>query len=199
MPEYAKPIARLIEELKRLPGIGPKSAQRIAFHLLKAEAAEAEQLAAAIQELKQSLRLCEVCNNVTDSSPCGYCADASRDSRLLCVVEEPGNIVPIEQTGRYRGHYHVLHGVLSPLQGIGPGQLRMANLLDRVRSGGVEEVILATNPTVEGEATALYLAKLLKPLGVRVTRIGMGVPVGSELEYADTATVAKAMEGRREI
>ena len=199
MPEYAKPIARLIEELKRLPGIGPKSAQRIAFHLLKAEAAEAEQLAAAIQELKQSLRLCEVCNNVTDSSPCGYCADASRDSRLLCVVEEPGNIVPIEQTGRYRGHYHVLHGVLSPLQGIGPEQLRMANLLDRVRSGGVEEVILATNPTVEGEATALYLAKLLKPLGVRVTRIGMGVPVGSELEYADTATVAKAMEGRREI
>ena len=199
MPEYAKPIARLIEELKRLPGIGPKSAQRIAFHLLKAEAAEAEQLAAAIQELKQSLRLCEVCNNVTDISPCGYCSDASRDSRLLCVVEEPGNIVPIEQTGRYRGHYHVLHGVLSPLQGIGPGQLRMANLLDRVRSGGVEEVILATNPTVEGEATALYLAKLLKPLGVRVTRIGMGVPVGSELEYADTATVAKAMEGRREI
>ena len=199
MPEYAKPIARLIEELKRLPGIGPKSAQRIAFHLLKAEAAEAEQLAAAIQELKQSLRLCEVCNNVTDSSPCGYCADASRDSRLLCVVEEPGNIVPIEQTGRYRGHYHVLHGVLSPLQGIGPEQLRMANLLDRVRSGGVEEVILATNPTVEGEATALYLAKLLKPLGVRVTRIGMGVPVGGELEYADTATVAKAMEGRKEI
>jgi len=199
MPEYAKPIARLIEELKRLPGIGPKSAQRIAFHLLKAEAAEAEQLAAAIQELKQSLRLCEVCNNVTDISPCGYCSDASRDSRLLCVVEEPGNIVPIEQTGRYRGHYHVLHGVLSPLQGIGPEQLRMANLLDRVRSGGVEEIILATNPTVEGEATALYLAKLLKPLGVRVTRIAMGIPVGGELEYADTATVSKAMEGRKEI
>ncbi|MBI1954761.1 MAG: recombination protein RecR [Acidobacteria bacterium] len=199
MPEYAKPMVRLIEELKRLPGIGSKSAQRIAFHLLKAEAAEAEQLAAAIRELKQSLRLCEVCNNVTDTSPCGYCSDASRDSRLLCVVEEPGNLVPIEQTGRYRGHYHVLHGVLSPLQGIGPEQLRMANLLDRVRSGGVEEVILATNPTVEGEATALYLAKLLKPLGVRVTRIAMGIPVGSELEYVDTATVAKAMEGRKEI
>ena len=199
MPEYAKPMARLIEELKRLPGIGPKSAQRIAFHLLKAEAAEAEQLAAAIRELKQSLRLCEVCNNVTDISPCGYCSDASRDSRLLCVVEEPGNIVPIEQTGKYRGHYHVLHGVLSPLQGIGPEQLRMANLLDRVRSGSVEEVILATNPTVEGEATALYLAKLLKPLGVRVTRIAMGIPVGGELEYADTATVSKAMEGRKEI
>ena len=199
MPEYAKPMARLIEELKRLPGIGQKSAQRIAFHLLKAEAAEAEQLAAAIQELKQSLRLCEVCNNVTDISPCGYCSDASRDSRLLCVVEEPGNIVPIEQTGKYRGHYHVLHGVLSPLQGIGPEQLRMANLLDRVRSGGVEEIILATNPTVEGEATALYLAKLLKPLGVRVTRIAMGIPVGGELEYADTATVSKAMEGRKEI
>ena len=199
MPEYAKPMARLIEELKRLPGIGQKSAQRIAFHLLRAEAAEAEQLAAAIQELKQSLRLCEACNNVTDISPCGYCSDASRDSRLLCVVEEPGNIVPIEQTGRYRGHYHVLHGVLSPLQGIGPEQLRMANLLERARSGGVEEVILATNPTVEGEATALYLAKLLKPLGVRVTRIAMGIPVGGELEYADTATVSKAMEGRKEI
>ncbi|MBI4461025.1 MAG: recombination protein RecR [Acidobacteria bacterium] len=198
MPEYAKPMARLIEELKRLPGIGSKSAQRIAFHLLKTEAEEASQLAAAIQELKQSLRLCETCNNVTDTTPCLYCSDSLRDSRLLCVVEEPGNIVAIERTARYRGRYHVLHGALSPLQGIGPEQLRISNLLERV-SGGVEEVILATNPTVEGEATALYLAKLLKPLGVRMTRIGMGVPVGSELEYTDTATVAKAMEARKEI
>ncbi|MBI3895322.1 MAG: recombination protein RecR [Acidobacteria bacterium] len=199
MPEYAKPMARLIEELKRLPGIGSKSAQRIAFYLLKAEAVEAEQLAAAIRELKQSLRLCEICNNVTDTSPCSYCSDASRDSRLLCIVEEPGNLVPIEQTGRYRGQYHVLHGALSPLQGIGPDQLRIANLRDRVQSGNIEEVILATNPTVEGESTALYLAKMLKPLGVKVTRIAMGIPVGSELEYVDSATVSKAMEGRKEI
>lgn len=199
MPEYAKPLAHLIEELKRLPGIGAKSAQRIAFHLLKSESTEAEQLATALRELKQSLRLCEVCNNVTDVSPCGYCSDASRDSRLLCVVEEPGNIATIERTGRYRGNYHVLHGALSPLQGIGPEQLRITNLLERVKNGTVEEVVIATNPTVEGEATAVYLAKLLKLLGVRVTRIAMGIPVGSELEYADAATVAKAMEGRKEI
>ena len=199
MPEYAGPLARLIDELKRLPGIGPKSAQRVVFHLLKTEAAEVEQLAAAIRDLKQSIRLCELCNNITDRSPCAYCADASRDARAVCVVEEPANILPIEKTGKYRGRYHVLHGVLSPLQGVGPDQLRIAGLLERLRGGEVEEVIVATNPTVEGEATAVYLSKLLKPLGVRVTRIALGLPVGGELEYADAATVAKAMEGRQEI
>jgi recombination protein RecR len=199
MPEYAKPMARLIDELKRLPGVGPKSAQRIAFHLLKMEDADAERLSTAMRELKASLRLCEVCHNVTEISPCAYCADPGRDSRLLCIVEDPANIVPIEKTGHYRGRYHVLHGVLSPLHGIGPEQLRIESLLARVRDGGVHEVIVATNPSVEGEATAVYLSKLLKPLGVSVTRIGMGVPVGSELEYVDSATMAKAMEGRKPI
>ena len=199
MPEYAEPMARLIEELRRLPGIGSKSAQRIAFHLLKAEPEETERLAVALRDLKQNIRLCEVCNNFTDTSPCSYCSDTSRDARLLCVIEEPANIVPIERTGKYRGRYHVLHGTLSPLQGIGPDQLRIANLLERVNAGGVEEIIVATNPNVEGEATAMYLSKLLKPLGVRVTRIAMGMPVGGELEYTDSATVAKAMEGRKEL
>ena len=199
MPEYAEPMARLIEELRRLPGIGSKSAQRIAFHLLKAEPEETERLAVALRDLKQNIRLCEVCNNFTDTSPCSYCSDTSRDARLLCVIEEPANIVPIERTGKYRGRYHVLHGTLSPLQGIGPDQLRIANLLERVKGGGIEEIIVATNPNVEGEATAMYLSKLLKPLGVRVTRIAMGMPVGGELEYTDSATVAKAMEGRKEL
>ena len=205
MPEYPEPMARLIEELRRLPGIGPKSAQRIAFHLLKADAEDTERLAASVRDLKESIRLCEVCNSFTDVSPCAYCSDAARDSRLVCVVEEPANIVPIEKTNKYRGRYHVLHGVLSPLQGIGPEQLRIGNLLERIQGSegsggsGIEEVIVATNPTVEGEATAIYLSKLLKPLGVRVTRIAMGIPVGGELEYTDSATVAKAMEGRKEL
>lgn len=199
MPEYAKPMARLIDELKRLPGVGSKSAQRIAFHLLKMEDGEASDLAEAIRELKSSIRLCETCNNITESSPCAICNDVSRDARLLCVVEDSANIVPIEQTGRYRGRYHVLMGVLAPLQGVGPEQLRIEGLLDRVRSGGIEEVVVATNPTSEGEATAMYLAKLLKPLGARVTRIATGVPVGSELEYVDRATMARAMDGRKEF
>jgi recombination protein RecR len=199
MPEYAKPLASVIDELKRLPGVGPKSAQRIAFHLLKMEDGDAERLASAIRELKQSMRLCEVCHNVTETSPCAFCADPGRDSRLLCVVEDPANIVPIEKTGHYRGRYHVLQGVLSPIHGVGPEQLRIDSLVARIRDGGVQEVIVATNPTVEGEATATYLAKLLKPLGVAVTRIAMGVPVGSELEYVDAATIAKAMEGRKVI
>ena len=199
MPEYPEPMARLIEALRRLPGIGPKSAQRIAFHLLKADAEETERLATALRDLQENIRLCETCNNFTDISPCLYCADAARDSRLVCVVEEPANIVPIEKTNRYRGRYHVLHGALSPLQGIGPDQLRIGNLLERIKGGGVEEVIVATNPNVEGEATALYLSRLLKPLGVRVSRIAMGIPVGGELEYTDSATVAKAMEGRKEL
>ena len=199
MPEYAKPMTRLIDELKRLPGVGPKSAQRIAFHLLKMEDADTERLASTILEMKAALRLCDVCHNVTETSPCGYCEDASRDPHLLCVVEDPASIVPIEKTGHYRGRYHVLHGVLSPLHGVGPEQLRIESLIERVREGGVQELIVATNPTVEGEATAVYLSKLLKPLGVNVTRIAMGVPVGSELEYVDAATMTKAMDGRKAI
>ena len=210
MPEYPEPMARLIDSLRRLPGIGSKSAQRIAFHLLKADSEETERLAGALRDLKTGIRLCEACNNFTDVSPCAYCTDASRDARLVCVVEEPANIVPIEKTGKYRGRYHVLHGTLSPLAGIGPDQLRIGNLLARIKGDGVmdgkedesasiEEVIVATNPNVEGEATALYLSRLLKPLGVRVSRIAMGIPVGGELEYTDSATVAKAMEGRKEL
>jgi recombination protein RecR len=217
MPEYPEPMARLIEAFRRLPGIGAKSAQRIAFHLLKAEPEETDRLADAVRSLRANIRLCETCNNFTDVSPCSYCSDESRDARLVCVVEEPANILPIEKTGKYRGRYHVLHGALSPLQGIGPDQLRIANLLARVSAAGddgsggsvstasgdipagIEEVIVATNPNVEGEATALYLSRLLKPLGVRVSRIAMGIPVGGELEYTDSATVARAMEGRREI
>ncbi|OFW19483.1 MAG: recombination protein RecR [Acidobacteria bacterium RIFCSPLOWO2_02_FULL_59_13] len=199
MPEYAKPMARLIEELKRLPGIGTKSAQRVAFHLLKADDGDAERLADAIRDLKQSLRLCELCNNVTDVSPCSYCSDSMRSSRQVCVVEEPTNIVPIEKSGQFQGQYHVLHGALSPLQGIGPDQLRIANLLERIQSSAVEEVILATNATVEGEATAVYLSKLLKPLGVTVTRIAMGIPVGGDLEYLDSVTIGRSLQGRKEM
>ena len=199
MPEYAKPVARLIDALRHLPGIGAKSAQRIAFHILKADRAEADEITAAIQDLKDKIGLCEICHNVTETNPCSYCSDPTRDPKQLCIVEEPGNLVPIEKTGHYRGLYHVLHGALSPLQGIGPEQLRIANLVERIRSGAVEEVIVATNPTVDGESTAAYLARLLKPEGVRVTRIAMGVPVGGDLEYVDQVTIAKSMEGRKEI
>ena len=203
MPEYAKPMARLIEELRRLPGIGSKSAQRIAFHVLKAGTHDVERLTAALRDVKESIRLCDLCNNVTEVNPCAYCADPSRNVKLLCVIEGPEDILPIEKTGQYRGYYHVLHGALSPLHGIGPEQLRTANLVERLKSGAAKadevEVIIATNPNVEGEATAFYLSKLLKPLGVRVTRIAMGMPVGGDLEYADQVTISKAMEGRREI
>ena len=201
MPEYAKPMARLIEELRRLPGIGSKSAQRIAFHILKAGTHDVERLTAALRDVKESIRLCDLCNNVTEVTPCAYCADPSRNAKLLCVIEGPEDILAIEKTGQYRGYYHVLHGALSPLHGIGPEQLRTANLVERLKSGAAEEVevIVATNPNVEGEATAVYLSKLLKPLGVRVTRIAMGMPVGGDLEYADQVTISKAMEGRREI
>ena len=203
MPEYAKPMARLIEELRRLPGIGSKSAQRIAFHVLKAGTHDVERLTAALRDVKESIRLCDLCNNVTEVNPCAYCADPSRNAKLLCVIEGPEDILPIEKTGQYRGYYHVLHGALSPLHGIGPEQLRTANLVERLKSGAAKadevEVIIATNPNVEGEATAFYLSKLLKPLGVRVTRIAMGMPVGGDLEYADQVTISKAMEGRREI
>jgi recombination protein RecR len=196
---YPEPLARLIEQLQRLPGIGAKSAQRLAFHVLKSTGEDAELLADAIREVKARVHHCSVCGNITDADPCAYCTSTERNQRQICVVEEPVNVSAIEKTRDFKGVYHVLMGALSPLQGVGPDELRIKSLLARVQQGGVEEIILATNPNVEGEATALYLAKLLKPLGVRVTRIAMGVPVGSDLEYADEITMHKAMEGRREI
>jgi recombination protein RecR len=196
--EYPAPVARLIDELRKLPGVGPKSAQRIAFHLLKSEAPDVARLGAAISELLRDIRLCGTCNAITDRELCDFCTDPGRSDRTICVVEEPHNLLAIERTRDFRGRYHVLHGSLSPLQGIGPDELRLQGLLDRVRPGGVEEVILATSPTVEGEATAVYLARILKPLGVKVTRIAMGIPVGSDLEWADEVTMAKSLEGRRE-
>ncbi len=188
----------LIDELRRLPGIGPKSAQRIAFFLLKSTPETTDRLAAAVGELLASIRTCTRCNAITDQEVCATCSDPARSERILCVVEEPHNLLAVERTREFRGRYHVLHGALSPLHGIGPDELKLQGLIDRVRAGEVEEVILATSPTVEGEATAVYLSRLLKPLGVRVTRIAMGVPVGSDLEWADEVTLAKAMEGRRE-
>jgi len=199
MPDFAEPLARLITEFKRLPGIGQKSAQRLAFHVLRAGREDAEHLAQALLDVKDKLGLCRVCNNISDSDLCTYCADTNRDPRVICVVEEPHNIVGIETTRQFEGRYHVLHGALSPLRGIGPESLKLKNLVERIGEGEIQEVIVATNPTVEGEATAVYLARLLKPLGVKVTRIGMGIPVGSDLEFADEVTISKAMEGRREM
>ena len=199
MSRFAEPMARLIEELKKLPGVGSKSAQRLAFHILRASDDDAELLAGAIREVKASLRLCSICNNITDVDPCTYCTSATRNQRLVCVVEEPTNIAAIEKTRHYNGVYHVLHGALSPLHGVGPDQLRIANLARRVESGSIDELILATNPTVEGEATATYLSSLFKSSPVKVTRIATGVPVGSDIEYADEVTMQKAMEGRREL
>ncbi len=196
---FAAPLERLIEQLKKLPGIGAKSAQRLAFHILRIKTAEANALAAAIVEVKETIRLCGTCFNITDVEPCAMCADPARERTVICVLEEPNNLIAIEKSGEFRGLYHILHGSLSPLRGIGPEDLKIAPLLERLRDGSVKEVILATNPNVEGEATAVYLSRLLKPLGVRVTRIGLGLPVGSELEYADEVTIGKALEGRREI
>ena len=196
--DYPAPLERLIDELRRLPGIGPKSAQRIAFHLLKGSRDDARRLAGAVGELLDSLRTCSLCHCITDLEVCATCGDPSRSDRVICVVEEPHNLLAVERTRDFRGRYHVLHGVLSPIQGVGPDELRIASLLQRVGNGGVDEVILATSPTVEGEATAVYLARVLKPSGVRVTRIAMGVPVGADLEWADEVTMAKALEGRRE-
>ncbi|HEU4402440.1 MAG TPA: recombination mediator RecR [Candidatus Polarisedimenticolia bacterium] len=196
---FAAPLERLIERLRKLPGVGAKSAQRLAFHILRASREEAQGLAAAILEVKETIRLCSTCFNITDTDPCLVCADEGRDRSAICVVEEPGNLVAIEKTGQFRGLYHVLHGSISPLRGIGPDDLKIAPLLHRLRDGTVNEVILATNPNVEGESTAVYLSRLLKPLGVRATRIGLGLAIGSELEYADEVTVGKALEGRREI
>lgn len=194
-----EPLIRLIEELQRLPGIGPKGAQRLAFHMLKAPREHADRLADAIRDVKERVTYCSICNNITDTDPCAFCSSADRDHHVICVVEEPQNVTAIEKTREFRGTYHVLMGALSPLQGIGPDELKIRGLLGRISGEGVTEVILATNPNVEGEATALYLARLLKPLGVKVTRIAMGVPVGSDLEYADEVTMHKAMEGRREV
>ena len=194
-----EPLVRLTGELQKLPGIGAKGAQRLAFHLLKQPREDADQLCDAIRDVKERVIHCSVCSNITDCDPCFYCTDAGRDRRVLCVVEDPHNVDAIEKTGDFKGAYHVLMGALSPLKGIGPDDLQIAGLVKRVGAGGVAEVILATNPNVEGEATAIYLARLLKPLGVRVSRIAMGVPVGSDLEYADEITMLKAMEGRREM
>ena len=193
------PLTKLIEQLQRLPGIGAKSAQRLAFHVLKTPREEIDRLAAAMAEVKDRVTYCSVCGNTTDIDPCVYCRSDARNRNVICVVEEPQNVTAIEKTRDFKGLYHVLMGALSPLHGVGPDDLKVKELLGRVAGGTVEEVILATNPNVEGEATAIYLAKLLKPLGVRVTRIAMGVPVGSDLEYADEFTMHKAMEGRREV
>jgi recombination protein RecR len=199
MPDFAGPIERLIDELKHLPGIGQKTAQRLAFHLLRATPEEAFALADAIRAAKDSIHECSVCNNITDADPCLYCSSPTRSRRTICVVEEPHNIHAVEKTRQYNGLYHVLGGALSPLEGVGPDQLKLKSLIERLKGGNVEEIIIATNPTAEGEATAMYVSKLLKPLGVRVTRIGVGIPVGSELDYADEVTMLKAMEGRRDL
>lgn len=199
MSKFAEPMARLIEELRKLPGVGSKSAQRLAFHILRSSDEDAGLLAEAIQSVKASLRLCSVCNNITDVDPCVYCTSTTRNQRLICVVEEPTNIAAIEKTRHFNGVYHVLHGALSPLHGVGPEQLRISNLVLRVENGNADEVIIATNPTVEGEATATYISRLLKQSGVRVTRIATGIPAGSDIEYADEVTMQKAMEGRREL
>jgi recombination protein RecR len=193
------PLGSLVEALQRLPGIGARSAQRLAYHLLKAPREEVDLLCDAMRFVKEHVSYCSICSNITDVDPCAYCTAADRDSRLICVVEQPENVGAVEKTRGFRGRYHVLMGAIAPLQGVGPDDLRIKSLLARVGDGGVDEVILATNPNVEGEATALYLAKLLKPLGVRVTRIAMGVPVGSDLDYTDEFTMSKAMEGRREM
>ncbi len=204
---FAEPMARLIEELRKLPGVGAKSAQRYAFHILRASAEDANRLADAVRALKRELRLCVQCNNVTDVEPCVYCASPSRNHRQICVVEEPTSIDTVERTRTYNGVYHVLHGTLSPLHGVGPEQLRTQNLVSRVLQGGVEEIIVATSPTIEGEATAGYLADLLRralrtagtPAPLRITRIATGVPAGSDLEYADEVSMARSLEGRREL
>ena len=199
MSRYAEPMARLIEELKKLPGVGTKSAQRFAFHILRSTDDDAAALAEAVRGLKVSLRLCSVCNNVTDIDPCAYCASPTRNQRMVCVVEEPTSIDSVERTRGFQGVYHVLHGTLSPLHGVGPEQLRAATLLARAERGEIDEVILATSPTLEGEATANWLAAALRSSAIKITRIATGVPAGSDIEYADEVTMARALEGRREV
>jgi recombination protein RecR len=199
MSDLAAPMSRLVDELKRLPGVGAKSAQRIAFHLLGVPKEDAERLAHAVVEMRDSIQLCERCNNISEGPLCPFCQDARRNPKIICIVEQPTNISVIERTRQYDGLYHVLHGALSPLKNIGPEELKLKNLLERLGEGKAEEVIIATSPTTEGQATASYLARLLKPLHVRVTRIAMGIPIGSELEFIDEATMMEAMEGRREL
>jgi recombination protein RecR len=199
MEDLAKPMSRLVDELKRLPGVGQKSAQRMAFHLLGAPAEDAERLARSILDMRGRIQLCDRCNNISEGPLCGFCSDPNRDKLTVCVVEQPNNIMVIERTRQYQGRYHVLHGALSPLRNVRPEDLKLKNLLERLNDDGVKEVILATSPTTEGQATAAYLARLLKPLGVRVTRIGMGIPIGSDLEFIDEATMLESMEGRREL
>ena len=194
-----EPLARLIERFQKLPGIGAKGAQRLAYHVLRTPRQDADLLCAAIQDVKERVTYCSICNNITDTDPCVYCTDEGRDRHAICVVEEPQNVAAIERTREFRGLYHVLMGALSPLQGVGPDDLKIKGLLTRVGDGAVTEVVLATNPNVEGEATALYLARLLKPLGIRVSRIATGIPVGSDIEYADEITMSKAFSGRREV
>lgn len=199
MLDYVEPVTKLIDELKKLPGVGHKSAQRLAFYILRADREVSERLIQAIKEVKDKIILCDTCNNITDVNPCHFCSSPSRDKRIILIVEEPYNLVTIEKTREYRGLYHVLHGALSPIRGIGPDELKIKNLLERLRGSEVEELILATNPNTEGEATANYIARLLKPLGIRTTRIAMGVPVGSDLEYADEVTMHKALSNRHEM
>jgi len=199
MPDFAAPLQRLIDEFRRLPGIGQKSAQRLAFHVLRTSRDDASRLATALLDVKDNLGICADCNNISDAELCPYCRDAGRDRSQICVVEEPHNILPIETTRTFEGLYHVLLGSISPLKGIGPEQLRIKGLLERIGRGEAKEIILATNPTVEGEATAAYLSRLLKPLGMKVTRIAMGVPVGSDLDFSDEVTISKSLENRREM
>jgi recombination protein RecR len=199
MSDYAAPIEKLIDEFRKLPGIGSKSAQRLAYSILRKSKEEAERLSRAIMEVKETIRYCSRCNNFSDRDPCGFCSNPNRSQETICVVEEPHDILSIEKTREYHGQYHVLHGALSPINGVGPEDLRLKNLLERMKEGKVQEIILATNPNVEGEATAIYIAKLLKPIGVRVSRIALGVPVGSDLEYADEVTMSKALEHRHEL
>jgi recombination protein RecR len=199
MPDFAAPLQRLIDEFRRLPGVGQKSAQRLAFYVLRSPREQAAALAAALTDVKDNLGICAECNNISDAELCPYCRDPNRDRSSVCVVEEPHNILPVETTRSFSGLYHVLHGSISPLRGIGPEQLKIKGLLDRIGQGEVQEIILANNPTVEGEATAVYLSRLLKPLGVKVTRIAMGIPVGSDLEFADEVTMLKSLENRREM
>ena len=199
MDDLAAPMSRLVDELKRLPGVGPKSAQRMAFHLLGVPKEDAERLAQSLRDMRESIQLCTHCNNLSEGPLCHFCNDAGRDAKTICVVEQPNNILTIERTRQFRGLYHVLHGALSPIRNIGPEDLMLKNLLERLRNGEVQELIMATSPTSEGQATATYLARLMKPLGVRVSRIGMGVPIGTELDYVDEATMMEAMDGRREL
>jgi recombination protein RecR len=199
VPSTAMPVSRLIEEFSKLPGVGPKSAQRLTYYLLRASAEDAQALAQAILEVKEKIILCSLCQNITDSDPCAICRNDQRDQDSICVVEEPLDILALERTGSYKGLYHVLHGVISPMDGIGPDDLKVRELLARLKTGQVQEVIMATNPNLEGEATAMYLTRLIAPLGLKVTRLARGLPMGADLEYADNVTLARAIEGRQEV